>query len=42
MVPVSLQQTVGNVSPQNENEALIPEFEEIDKDESLEQMDQET
>ena len=41
MVPVSLQQTVGNVPPQNENEAFIPEFEEMDE-EALEQMEQKT
>ena len=42
MVSVSLQQTIGNVPPQNKNKALIPEIEEMDEDESLEQMDQET
>ena len=39
-----LQQTVGNVPLQNmeEDEAPLPEFEEIDGNELLQQMDQET
>ena len=44
IVPVPLRQTVGNVPLQNmdEDEAPIPEFEEMDGNEFLEQMDQET
>ena len=42
MVPVSRQQPIENVPPQNENEAFISESEEMDENESLEQMDQET
>ena len=44
LVPMPLQQTVKNVSLQNmdEDEAPLPEFEEIDGNEFLEQMDQET
>ena len=44
IVPVPLQQTVGNVPLQNmdEDEAPLPEFEEVDGDGFLEQMDQET
>ena len=44
IVPVSLQQTVGNVPLQNmdEDEAPLPEFEEVDGNEFLEQKDQET
>ena len=44
IVPVPLQQTVGNVPLQNmdEDEAPLPEFEEMDGNDFLEQMDQET
>ena len=42
IVSISLQQTIGNVPPQNKNEAFVPEFEEINKDESPERMDQDT
>ena len=42
MVLVSLQQTVGNVPFLNENEAFIPEFKDMDLNESLEQINQET
>ena len=44
IVPVPLQQTVGNVFLQNmdEDEAPLPEFEEVYGNEFLEQMDQET
>ena len=44
IVPVPLKQTVRNVPLQNmdEDEAFLPEFEEMDGNKFFEQVDQET